>query len=243
MNTRTKALTGFAAVHIDDIHPNPANPRDQLRGLEDLADSIKAQGILEPVIVMPHPARPGQYQLLAGHRRLAAADLAGLESVSAIIRGGKTPAEALEFALVENGQRQDLDPIEEAQAIKQLKEIGKLSSLEVARRMGRSSAHVYARLSLLELSPSAQAQVKSGAIGIYEAYEKAKVKRGTVGSRPWMESYFGANHPLAAEARHYCEQAHQRTRVKLLGKQACGPCWSEAIRADERTKILDAREN
>lgn len=240
MSKRTTNLTGFVAIHIDDIHPNPGNPRDELRQLEDLADSIKAQGILEPLIVMEHPTRADQYQLLAGHRRLAAADLAGVDAVPCIVRSGKTPAQALEFALVENGQRADLDPIEEAHAIKQLKELAGINNSEVARRMGRSNGHVSARLSLLALAPTAQAQVKAGTLGVFEAYEKARAKTGKAGSKPWMESYFGLNHPLAAEARHQCEVAHRRTNVKLIGKQACARCWEAAIRQDERARVADA---
>ena len=238
MNTpRSKTLSGFASIHIDDVHPNPTNPRRQLRDLEDLADSIRAQGILEPLIAMPHPDKDGHYQLLAGHRRLAAAELAGLDHVPCIVRTGKTVAESLEFALVENGQRADLDPIDEAHAISQLMKAGNLTQVEVARRMGRSTVHVSNRLSLLTLTPSAQAQVKSGQMSVAAGYDKARARKGSAGSRPSMQSHFGMDHPLAANARHQCAIGHPDGSPvkKINGGQACGACWEIVIRRDERS--------
>lgn len=233
MSARTKPLAGFEAIEVGAIHPNPNNPRKRLDDLEDLADSIKAQGILEPLIVMPHPTWPDErFQILAGHRRLAAAELAGLAQVPCIIRKGKTVAGGLEFALVENGQRADLDPIDEARAIKQLMQLLDISATEVARRIGRSGALVHKRLALLELTPTAQQQVKTGQLGVAAAHERVMKKRGSAGTRP-EQHHFGAGHPLASEAREECRTAHNRRGVRLVGGQACGQCWELVIRRDE----------
>ena len=229
---QTKPLAGFLSIPIDDVHPNPDNPRHSMADLDDLADSIRTQGILEPLIVMPHPVKEQQYQLLAGHRRLAAAELASRDSVPCIVRLGKTPAQSLEFALVENGQRCDLDPIDEARAIKALVRTG-LKPREVATRIGRSPAHVSKRLSLLELSPSMQQQVKSGQLKASKAVERVRAKRGD--TKPWLRAWFGPHHVLASSARFECKNAHEGQKVLLVsGDQACGQCWERVIREHER---------
>lgn len=241
--TRSKALQGFAAIDIGAIHPHPGNPRTTLTDLEDLADSIKAQGILEPLIVMEHPDGEGRYQLLAGHRRLAAAELAGKATVPCIIRTGKTPGEALEFALVENGQRKDLDPIDEARAIKQLMKVSHMTQREVAVRMGRAPSHIANRLALLTLTPSMQQQVKTKQITVDAANKKARVRKGSVGTKPWMENHFGMNHPLASEARHQHNISHNGGGArKIDGNQACGACWEKVLRRDERRQLREAAQ-
>lgn len=239
-STRTRKLEGFALIHVDDIHPNPDNPRSRLSDLDDLADSIRVQGILEPLIVMTHPDKPDQYQVLAGHRRLAAAELAGRTEVPCILHKGRTAAQALEFALVENGQRADLDPIDEARAIKALIATG-LSQSQVAARIGRSPAHVGDRLALLTLSPSLQQQVKTGQLPAYKANQKIREKRGTAGTKPWLQNWFSAKHMLASSARYQCKNAHDGKRVTLLpGDQACAQCWESVIREHERINQVRA---
>ena len=231
--TRSQQIPGLAKIHIDDLHPNPDNPRTRLDDIIELAASIKAQGIIQPLVVMAHPDKPDQYQVLAGHRRLAAAEEAGLEHVPCVVRKERTAAGSLELALVENGQRQDLDPLDEAHAIKQLMRISGMNQSEVARRMGRSNAHVSTRLSLLDLSPTKQRQVKTGELGVLRAAEAARKRRGTAGSKPG-QWHFGPSHPLAIEAKDRCGREHNRRGVRLVGGVACGPCWELVIRDDER---------
>ena len=108
-------------VPIELVSPNPRNPRRNFAEaeLEDLAQSIREHGIVQPVIVRPAPGQPGQYQIVAGERRWRAAQRAGLIEIPVLIRDVDDRA-ALELAIIENVQRTDLNPIEEALGYEQL---------------------------------------------------------------------------------------------------------------------------
>ena len=151
-------------VAISDLVPNPRQPRSAfpIKELEDLAQSIKTHGIIEPLVVSPGTTT-GQYILVAGERRLRAAELAGLAKVPVIVRE-TNDREKLEIALIENIQRQDLNPLEEAKALKQLLEDFNLSQEEVARRIGRKRPTVTNSLRLLELSTKCQQALLAGRI-------------------------------------------------------------------------------
>lgn len=148
----------------DSIHPNPHQPRQRFdRGeLDELADSIREHGILQPLIVT-QAAIDGQYQLIAGERRLQAARLAGLGEVPAIVREA-SPQQLLEWALIENVQRADLNPLETAAAYQQLQETFSLSHEEIAQRVGKSRVSVTKALRLLRMPADVQQAVMNGAI-------------------------------------------------------------------------------
>jgi ParB family chromosome partitioning protein len=137
-------------VPVDMIDPNPHQPRTRFdeEGLVALAESIRSRGVLQPVLVRPQP--DGRHQLIAGERRWRAAQLAGLDSVPAIVRRDDDAA-SLEVALIENMAREDLDPIEEARACAALTEELGLTREEVGRRVGRSRAAVSNLVRLLDL--------------------------------------------------------------------------------------------
>jgi ParB family chromosome partitioning protein len=141
---------GLAELDVAEIHPNPRQPRTEFRAeeLDELAASIREQGILQPVVVRPRPQ--GGYELLVGERRLRASKLAGATRVPAIIREADD-RQALEQALVENLQRADLQPLEEAAAYRNLTDLFELTQEEVARRMGKSRVYVTNTLRLLDL--------------------------------------------------------------------------------------------
>jgi len=130
-------------------------PRGELRqeSLQELADSIRAQGVVQPILV--RPLEGGRFEIVAGERRWRAAQMAGLEDVPVIIRRVPDRA-ALATALVENIQREDLSPLEEALALRRLIEELELSHQEVAVAVGRSRSAVSNLLRLLELAPGAQ---------------------------------------------------------------------------------------
>lgn len=149
-------------VPIDSVLPNPRQPRqstDDAR-LDELADSIREHGVLQPLLVALAP-QPGRYQLIAGERRWQAAKRAGLETVPVVIKEA-TPQQLIELALVENIQRADLNPLEEAAAYRHLVEEFGLRQEEVARRVGRSRFTVANTLRLLQLDPEVQRQVLAG---------------------------------------------------------------------------------
>lgn len=140
---------------IDHIEANPHQPRTEFDdgALEELAASIREHGIIQPLIVSER--EPGQYELIAGERRLRAARRAGLERVPIVVRES-TRQQLLELALIENIQRADLNALEEAQAYQTLKEQFGLSDDAIARRVGRSREAVANTRRLLGLTPVAQ---------------------------------------------------------------------------------------
>lgn len=154
---------GFAVLPLDAISPNPQQPRARFddEALEGLAASIKEVGLLQPIVVRQIGA--GEYQLVAGERRLRAARMAGLDEIPAIVRDGDDVSGFTE-ALVENLQREDLTPLEEAAAYRQLMEDFGLTHEEVALRVGKSRSAVSNTLRLLQLPAVIQGLLEAGAL-------------------------------------------------------------------------------
>lgn len=142
-------------IPISRIERNPHQPRLHFDHgqLEDLISSIKEHGLLQPLVVSP--LGNGRYQLIAGERRLRSATIVGLESVPAIVREA-TEQQKLELALIENVQRQDLNPIEEAKAYRRLIDEFNLTQDEVSTRVGKSRPQVANTLRLLQLPEDIQ---------------------------------------------------------------------------------------
>jgi len=142
---------GVSQLPVDAILRNPRQPRDQFdaKDMEELTTSIREHGIIQPLIVSP--GTDGTYTLIAGERRLEAAKQAGLRTVPAILRQA-SDRELLELALIENIQRAELNPLEEAEAYRQLTEDFGLSHEEVASQVGKSRPAVSNTLRLLQLS-------------------------------------------------------------------------------------------
>lgn len=158
-----RAAGGPRFVPVSDIQPNPHQPREQFghHELDDLISSVKTHGILQPLLVTLR--EEGGYELIAGERRLRAAKLAGLPSVPVIIRSAKE-MEKLELALIENIQRQDLNPLEEAKAYRKLIFDHNLTQEEVARRVGKSRPVVANALRLLTLPETVQLAIRDGKV-------------------------------------------------------------------------------
>jgi len=158
----TTTQGGLLEIDLDRITPNPRQPRTAMdeAALAELADSIREHGILQPLIVTH--AGSG-YTLVAGERRWRAARAAGLRTVPALVKD-TTPRQLLELALVENIQRQELNPLEEASAYKQLVEEHSLKQDEVAHRVGKSRSAVANSLRLLKLPPEAKLALAEGRI-------------------------------------------------------------------------------
>lgn len=154
-------------LEIGQIRPNPNQPRkefDQVR-LEELAASIKEHGIVQPIVVRP---KGKEYEIVAGERRWRAAQLAGMAKVPALVREF-SEAETMEIALIENLQREDLNPLEEAEAYRVLMETFKLTQEELAQRLGRSRSQIANTLRLLQLSPGAREEVRAGRLSMGHA--------------------------------------------------------------------------
>jgi ParB family chromosome partitioning protein len=146
---------------VEMLRPNPAQPRRDFDrdAIEALAGSMRDRGILQPVLVRPVPG--GTYELIAGERRWRAAQVAGLDTVPAIVRPDDDAA-SLELALIENMVREDLNPVEEARACATLVEELGLKREEIGRRVGRSRVAVSNLLRLLDLPDDALALIESG---------------------------------------------------------------------------------
>ncbi len=137
-------------VPVDEIVPNPYQPRRNFTEEElfELAESIKSHGMLQPIVVRE---KDGRYEIIAGERRWRAAKLAGLDRVPAIIREVESEEEMLIFALVENLQREDLNPVEKALALKKLKEEFNATDSEIGKIVGKSRSAITNTLRLLDL--------------------------------------------------------------------------------------------
>ncbi len=162
---RTEAVPtdqSLTYMAIEQLMAGIYQPRQSIRheGLEQLAESIRAQGILQPIVVRP---RGDKYEIIAGERRWRAAKLASLETVPVLVR--QVPDEAaMAMALIENIQREDLNPLEEAIALKRLADELQLTHLQVAEAVGKSRASITNTLRLLTLNKDVQELLEQGHI-------------------------------------------------------------------------------
>ena len=158
-----QSIPGIRALAVDRLQPGPFQPRTSFSAdsLSELVDSIKARGILQPLLARPHPQHADQYQIIAGERRWRAAQQAGLHEVPVLIRD-LTDIDAMAASLVENLQRQDLNPIEEAEGFRRLVEEFGLTQEQLGAAVGKSRSHVANVMRLLNLPLSVRLDVQSG---------------------------------------------------------------------------------
>lgn len=149
---------------IESLTPNPSQPRRSFsaEALQDLADSIRQKGILQPLIVRP-TGTPDRYEIVAGERRWRAAQAAGIHEVPVLIRS-LDDAEVLEIALIENIQRADLNPIEEASAFRMLMDRFGHTQEQLAEALSKSRSHIANLLRLLSLPAGVQDMVRDGVL-------------------------------------------------------------------------------
>lgn len=154
---------GVREVPIELIHANPDQPRRHFAEAElaELAESIREKGVLQPVLLRPSKRGEGEYELVAGERRWRAAQRAGLRALPALVRT-LGDAEAFEIAIIENVQREDLNPIEEARAYWSLMGVLQITQEEAARRVGKSRSHVANTLRLTQLPETVQEHLVEG---------------------------------------------------------------------------------
>jgi ParB family chromosome partitioning protein len=150
-------------VPLDLIRPNPDQPRKRFddEALEELAQSIRLKGIIQPLIVRPDPERPGGWQIVAGERRWRAAQRAPVHRVPVIVRE-LTDQEVLEVAILENVQRADLNPIEEGAGYAQLIDRFAYTQEQLASVIGKSRSHIANAMRLLSLPEEVQAMARDG---------------------------------------------------------------------------------
>jgi ParB family chromosome partitioning protein len=156
---------GPRAIPVEFLAPGPFQPRGPIDAdsLAELIDSVRARGILQPLLARPDPNDPGRFQIIAGERRWRAAQAAGLHEVPALVRDLED-SEAMAAALVENLQRQDLNAIEEAEGYRRLLEEFGMTQEQLGAAVGKSRSHIANTLRLLNLPPTVQAEVRKGAL-------------------------------------------------------------------------------
>ena len=161
INMRSAASKDLTLVSVNKITPSPYQPRREFdeRKLEELASSIKSHGLLQPVVIRIRP--DGAYELIAGERRLRASALAGLDEIPAIVEN-VSDKDASTFALIENLQREDLNPLEEASGYHRLQEEFGLTQDDLAKLVGKSRSTVANSMRLLSLGARSKQLLQSG---------------------------------------------------------------------------------
>ena len=161
----TPAITQNNMAAIADLSRNPYQPRQNFKEekLNELASSIKKNGIIQPIAVRPSKSNSGKYEIVAGERRWLAAQRAGLHQIPITILD-LSDVESLEVAIVENIQRDDLNPIEEAKGYKRLNEEFKYDHESISKLMSKSRSHISNTLRLLTLPPDVVAMLEEGTL-------------------------------------------------------------------------------
>ena len=158
-----EAPRGSRTLPVAFLRPNPFQPRKSFakEELDDLANSVREKGVLQPILVRPVKGEADAYEIVAGERRWRAAQLAKLHDVPVVVRE-LSDGESLEFAIIENVQRADLNAVEEAAAYRELMEHFGYTQDRVAQEVGKSRSHVANTLRLLKLPDNVQAMIRTG---------------------------------------------------------------------------------
>ena len=215
---------------IATLHPNPRQPRTHFddAALEELAASISANGILQPILVRPRPN--GGYEIVAGERRYRAALLAGLKTLPIIIRE-LTDAETLALALIENLIREDIGPLETARAFQRLMEDFGWTQEEMGRRVGKSRPAVSNSLRLLELSQPMQQSLERGEIT--EGHARALVGDRSVRESPGFRE---------RQSRVFHQVASRNLSVREVERLMRGPAPDSAEAGNSSDRSTVSRE-
>lgn len=201
---------------ISEIEPDRDQPRKIFDddALAELAESIRQHGVLQPILVRPVPS--GGYRIVAGERRWRASRLAGRTTIPAVVRN-LSDLEAMTIALIENLQREDLDPIEEAEGYQKLMDASGYTQEEISKSVGRSRPAVSNALRLLSLPPEVQTYVRSGALSTGHA--KAILSLPDSGSRISMAKKVVDEGLTVRETEKLCSKAPAQTGLKLPKQQ------------------------
>ncbi len=173
-------VSALELLAVDLIDHHPANPRHQIGDIAELAESIRLVGVLQPISVY---REGGRFVCLMGNRRLAAARKAGLEAVPALVWGQMGPEHQMVAMLVENLQRIDLNPMDEAEGFAALALAG-MDQAEIGARVGKSQSSISRRMRLLELDEESQAKVRTGALSARAALASLEPKKERPRSDP-----------------------------------------------------------
>jgi ParB family chromosome partitioning protein len=222
-------------LDISKISPNPWQPRREFdpSALQELADSIKVQGLLQPILV--RAVKGGAYEIIAGERRLRAAKQAGLKKVPALVKPA-TDLEMQELALIENIQRSDLNPVEEARAYRALADQAGLTQEEIARRVGKARASITNSLRLLDLSATIQKALASGVLSVGHA-------KVLLGADPELRDLLAARSIAQGLSVRALEKlvSGMDAAAKRVRRPASRPAAAEDAKALQQLKFLSDR--
>jgi len=232
---RSTPVGGATELLVDVIAPNPFQPRTRFdeAGLKELADSIRATGVIQPILVRRHGV--GEYQLVAGERRLRAAQLAGLARIPAIVRDYED-REMMELALIENIQREDLNPIDEAKAYQALVEKVGLTHDQLSERVGKQRSSITNSLRLLLLPPEVKEMVSRGTLSAGHARALLGIEGGgdQLAAARYVVSKGFSVRRTEAFVRRRERKAHARPKVsKLEGL----PEWENKLKQRFSTNV------
>ncbi|MAY26681.1 MAG: chromosome partitioning protein ParB [Polycyclovorans sp.] len=205
------------SVPIEKINPNPDQPRRSFdkAQLEDLANSIKEKGIIQPLIVRPAPGKPGSFEIVAGERRWRAAQIAKLHEIPVLVREFND-TEVLEVAIIENIQRADLNPVEEAAGYSQLMEKFGHTQEKLSDVLGKSRSHIANCVRLLTLPDEVQTYLRDGKLSSGHA-----------------RALITADDP-AALAREVIKKGLSVRETEKLAKKPVGNIFSDGSKARQR---------
>lgn len=245
-------------IHPERIHPNPNNPRFEAGDVTELAKSIKRNGLLQALLVRPHPTIGGHFLLEDGSRRYAAMRHWATEIRCRVITllPGQDPVETdLVVALTANTGK-PLNAIERAKAYDRLRKERGMTATDIAERLGVTVPTVTRTLEMLDLAPRTQKAVLEGKLSVGDAHiiirdhrKKQRKQKGKapMGAPEWEEDSFNRYHPVAKRAELLCdsqEDHHAHRYGKSSGfRGACQRHWEQAIRLDEaRIRRIDAED-
>ena len=217
------------AVPVELLHPGRFQPRRDFdaENMQQLVDSVKAQGILQPLLVRRHPEKEGHYEIVAGERRWRAAQAAQLHEVPVLLRD-LADRQVLEIALVENVQRQDLNPLEEAEAYRRLLEDFAHTQEDLARAVGKSRSHIANILRLLTLPQEVQDLLREGKLTAGHARPLIGLEDAAVLAREVVQTGMSVRQvERLAKAR-----ARQKERSGEGGAKDTAPTLATATEAD-----------
>ena len=262
-------IKGLMEVDIDLVRPNPNQPRKHFdeEALAELADSIKKHGLIMPIVV--NNMENGRYMIIAGERRYRAAKMAGKTTIPVVVRS-YSDREIKEISLIENLQREDLNPIEAANAMKQLMDEYHLTQEELAERIGKSRPAVTNTLRLLSLAPEVISMVSSGRLSAGHARalvtlpEDAQYKLATDAVKDGLSvrdiersvrDYFASPEELAdkkekkkqqvsIELKDLVERMRHafKTKVSLIGNDRKGRIYIDYYNTDDLDRINEIVE-
>lgn len=167
---------GASTLRISEVEPNKGQPRKQFdkEALQQLADSISEHGVIQPLIVRSMPS--GGYQIIAGERRWRAAKMAGLSEIPVVIRDDLTEEQSMQIAMIENLQRENLNPIEEALGYKELLDKTGITQDRLAKALGKARSSITNSLGLLTMPNAVQELLKNGSLSVGHCKALKKIK-------------------------------------------------------------------